>query len=76
MRTIVGPLTRTDNLATAARLLAGRVSDSLTIVDSLGSMKVLGALTRRDLILAYGRQMDQLRETEQDETFVEASEPF
>jgi CIC family chloride channel protein len=75
MRSVVGPLAPDDNLATAARLLATRISDSVTIVDSHTNLKVIGSLTRRELILSYGKQMDQLRDADQMDS-IGSSEPF
>jgi len=58
----VGPLVPSDDLNTAARLLAERRTDAVTVVREHASPEVLGVFTRRDLIVAYGRRLARLRE--------------
>jgi len=77
MRPSVGPLALDDDLVMAVRLLAARTSDSVTVVSSHTEMKVLGLLTRRELILAYSRETDRLREIGQaDGARTSAADPF
>ena len=64
MQPPVGPLVPDDSLAVAARLLAGRQSDSVIVVDDRTTQRVLGVYSRRDLILAYDRQMEIRRHGE------------
>jgi CIC family chloride channel protein len=54
MRAVPEPLVPGTDLATAARLLEGHGSEGIPVVSDLEGRVVLGILTRRDLILAYG----------------------
>ncbi|HXI02541.1 MAG TPA: chloride channel protein [Candidatus Saccharimonadales bacterium] len=56
MRDPVGPLHPDDDLATAAKLLADRQTDAVTVVSSREAGIVLGTFSRRDLIVAYGKK--------------------
>ncbi|GIW72499.1 MAG: chloride channel protein [Planctomycetota bacterium] len=58
----LGPLTPQDDLFAAARLLARRQADAVVLVHSRDDPRVLGLFTRRDLVLAYGARLEQLRE--------------
>ena len=60
----VGPLTPEDNLTVATRLLAIRDSDTVIVVDNIRDQHVVALLTRRELILSYGREMARLKETD------------
>ncbi len=60
----VEPLTPDDDLATAARRLADAENDAIPVVSDLESLRVVGTFSRRELILAYGKQMERLRATE------------
>lgn len=60
MRDPVGPLVPRSTLADAARLLADRRVDSLVVVADDEHRRVSGIFTRRDLVVAYGRHLDQL----------------
>ncbi len=62
MHPAVGPLVPEDDLATAARLLANRQTDAVTVVRTREGGEVLGTFSRRDLIAAYGRRMEGLQE--------------
>jgi CIC family chloride channel protein len=62
MRPVNGPLVLEDDLATAAKLLAERETDSVVVVRSRDNAEVLGTFSRRDLIVAYGRRLERLRE--------------
>ena len=62
MRPVNGPLVPQDNLATAAKLLAERETDAVIVVSSREGPQVLGTFSRRDLIVAYGRRLEKLRE--------------
>jgi CIC family chloride channel protein len=75
MREVVGPLVPEDNLATAARLLASRRSDVLTVVNNHDERKVLTTLSRRELIAKYGQEMDNIRDDDGGKG-IETSEPF
>jgi CIC family chloride channel protein len=75
MREVVGPLTPEDNLATAARLLASRRSDVLTVVNNHDDRRVLTTLSRRELIAKYGEEMDSIRDDDGGRG-IETSEPF
>jgi chloride channel protein, CIC family len=72
MHEVVGPLVPDDDLATAARLLAQRQTDSLTVVRSREEGEVLGIFSRRDLIVAYGKGMNRLRMEGESEIPAEA----
>ena len=61
MKPVMGPLLPGDDLARAAQLLAGRLSDSVVVVSSREHPEVLGTFTRRDLLLAYGRQLEKMQ---------------
>jgi len=61
MHEAVGPLVPEDDLATAARLLAERQTDAVTVVRNHETRVVLGTFSRRDLIVAYGKRMGKLR---------------
>jgi len=61
MHAAVGPLVTADDLNTAARLLAERQTDAVTVVQDRQFPRVLGIFTRRDLIVAYGRSLARLR---------------
>jgi CIC family chloride channel protein len=71
----VGPLFLEDDLATAAQLLASRQTDAITVARSEENTEALGIFSRRDLILAYSREMDTLKETGRREGPAE-TEPF
>jgi len=75
MRSVVGPLTPDDKLTLAARLLASRQSDTVIVVDNINDQHVVALLSRRELILAYGREMVRLKETDLRDDVVE-QEPF
>jgi len=75
MHPAVGPLVPQDDLATAARLLADRQTDTVTVVRSRESGEMLGTFSRRDLIVAYGNKMKRLREEEGKEFPAEADSP-
>jgi CIC family chloride channel protein len=64
MRTDIEPLCPHDDLATAAARLTDNEHDAISVVESLDSRRVLGTLSRRELILTYGRQMERLRPTD------------
>ena len=64
MHPVVGPLTPRDNLTLAARLLASRQSDTVIVVDDIHAQRVVALLSRRELILTYGREMARLKETD------------
>jgi CIC family chloride channel protein len=67
MKPVLGPLEPEDQLNEAAQLLAGRRSDAVIVVRSRESMEVLGTFTRRDLVVSYGRHIEELRREEGDE---------
>jgi CIC family chloride channel protein len=75
MHAAVGPLVPQDDLGTAARLLAERQTDAVTVVRSRESGEVLGTFSRRDLIVAYGKKMKRLREDDEKEFPAEADLP-
>lgn len=60
MKRPLGPLTPDDDLALAARLLARRISDAVLVVRDRESRELLGTFTRRDLVVAYSRNMEKL----------------
>ncbi|MEE9471574.1 MAG: chloride channel protein, partial [Gemmatimonadota bacterium] len=60
MKRALGPLTPDDDLALAARLLARRIVDSVLVVRGRESRELLGTFTRRDLVVAYSRNMEKL----------------
>ena len=60
MKRVLGPLTPDDDLALAARLLARRMSDAVLVVRGRESRELLGAFTRRDLVVAYSSNMEKL----------------
>ena len=60
MKKVIGPLTPADDLAYAAQLLAGRISDSLIVVRSRAIPEVLGTFTRRDLVIAYSKLLEKV----------------
>lgn len=62
MRPVAGPLSTEDDLAAAARLLAELGTEEAIVVRSVADPVVLGTFGRRDLILAYGRQLGKMRE--------------
>ena len=64
MRTPIGPLEPDDDLSVAARLLAGRQSDSVVVVSSRKEPTVIGTFTGRDLVVAYGRHLEKVRSRE------------
>ncbi len=64
MHSVVGPLTPGDNLSVAAALLAGRASDTVIVVDDVQTQHVVALLSRRELILTYGREIARLKETD------------
>jgi len=68
MRPVVGPLVLDDDLATAAALLAGRQTDAVIVVSGPDSPQVLGVFSRRDLIVAYGRKMERIRQESGSDT--------
>jgi CIC family chloride channel protein len=70
----VGPLLADDTLATAARLLASRHSHSLLVAQGPDASEVLGVFTRRDLIVAYGKEMERIRADEPES--LSDTEPF
>ena len=75
MREAVGPLAADDNLNVAARLLASRESDAVTVVNNLEERHVVALLSKRELILSYGREMARLEETDDSDGYAE-HEPF
>jgi CIC family chloride channel protein len=64
MRSPIGPLTPEDDLTAATRLLAIRDSDTVIVVDNVRDHRVVALLTRRELILCYGREMERLKRTD------------
>jgi chloride channel protein, CIC family len=54
------PLVPGDDLARAARLLAGRPTEEIPVVSDLGGRKVIGTFSRSDLIVAYGRELERI----------------
>jgi CIC family chloride channel protein len=60
MKRPLGPLTPDDDLALAAQLLARRLSDSILVVRNRGNRELLGTFTRRDLVVAYSKNMEKL----------------
>jgi CIC family chloride channel protein len=66
MHTGVPPLVPRDDLATAAARLADCEHDAISVVDDHDSRKALGTFSRRELILAYGKQMSRLRASSGD----------
>jgi hypothetical protein len=75
MHSVVGPLTPDDNLTLAARLLASRQSDTVIVVDNMSDQHVVALLSRRELILTYGREMARLKETDHRDGVAD-QEPF
>ena len=67
MHSVVGPLIPEDRLTRAAQLLAGRQSDTVIVVDNIDDQRVVALLSRRELILTYGREMVRLKETDHRE---------
>ncbi len=61
MKRPLGPLTPDDDLALAAQILARRESDSVLVVRSRGFRELLGTFTRRDLVVAYSKNMEKLQ---------------
>jgi len=71
----VGPLLMDDDLATAARLLATRQTGSVVVASATEDGRVLGVFGRRDLMVAYSKEMDRIHA--QDEAELPAdNEPF
>ncbi len=68
-------VTPMDTLATAARLLPGRPTDSVIVLRSRADRRVAGLFARRELILAYAREMEQLRGGDPGDVLPD-SEPF
>jgi len=62
MQPVVGPLTPEHDLTHATHLLASRHSDTVVVVDNMEDQHVVALLSRRELILAYGREMARLKE--------------
>jgi len=75
MRPPVGPLLPDDNLATAARLLASRQTDAVVVMRGTDDPRVSGTFSRRELILAYGQELDRLREIEGADS-ADSHDPF
>jgi len=74
-RAPIGPLLMDDDLGTAARLLAARQSGAVVVASASENGKVLGVFSRRDLMIAYSREMDRIHS--QDETELPPEhEPF
>lgn len=71
----VGPLLLDDGLATAGRMLAGRQTGSVIVCDEPEGGRVLGVFGRRDLMVAYSREMDRLK-TEDGAEIPSGDEPF
>lgn len=67
MHSVSRPLFPQDDLATAARLLAERKNDGVTVVRSREGCQVLGTFTRGDLIAAYERKMKAPTDPEERE---------
>ncbi len=63
MRPVADLLTLDDDLATAAKCLAARETEVITVVAGSHDRRVLGIFNRRDLILAYG---ERIRSMESD----------
>jgi CIC family chloride channel protein len=61
MQEILGPLVPSDDLNTAARLMAETERDTVMVVPDRQSSQVLGFFTQGDLIIAYGRCLARLR---------------
>jgi CIC family chloride channel protein len=61
MHPVPDPLVPEDDLNQAARLLAERPINAVTVVRDRASRRVIGIFTRRDLIVAYGRRMARLK---------------
>jgi CBS domain-containing protein len=71
----VGPLLMDDDLATAAKLLATRQTGSVVVASASENGEVLGVFGRRDLMVAYSKEMDRIHA--QDEAELPADhEPF
>ena len=64
MHSVVGPLTPDDNLTVAAALLGGRASDTVIVVNDKEAQHVVALLSKRELILMYGREIARLKETD------------
>jgi len=58
----VGPLREDDTLDVAARVLASRRTDAVLVASGDGEDRLLGLFSRRDLIFAYSREMDRMRQ--------------
>ncbi len=71
----VGPLLPDDDLTAAARLLASRRTGSVIVCDDPEGGRVLGVFGRRDLMVAYSREMDRLK-TENGAELPSGDEPF
>ncbi len=64
MHPVVGPLTPDDSLTVAAALLGGRASDTVIVVNDSQEQHVVALLSKRELILTYGREIARLKETD------------
>ncbi len=71
----IGPLQPDDDLAAAARMLANRRTGSVIVCDEPEGGRVLGVFGRRDLMVAYSREMDRLK-TEDGAEIPSGDEPF
>jgi CIC family chloride channel protein len=74
-RTPIGPLVPDDDLAAAARMLANRRTGSVIVCDEPENGRVIGVFGRRDLMVAYSREMDRLK-TEDGAEIPSSDEPF
>ncbi len=54
------PLTPDDDLARAAHILAEHPADEISVVRDRREREVIGTFSRRDLIVAYGRQLQKI----------------
>ena len=73
-RPVLGPLHPEDMLDVAARVLASRRTDGVLVTSGSGDDRLLGVFSRRDLIYAYSREMERMRES--DGPMPEDHEPF
>ncbi len=64
MHEVHDPLVPEDDLAHAARVLAGHPGDATSVVRDRATREVVGVFSRRDLIVAYGAQSDRMGEDE------------
>jgi len=70
----VGPLHPEDTLDIAARVLASRRTDAVLVTSGDHEDRLLGLFSRRDLIFAYSREMERMRQG--SDTLPGEHEPF